>query len=170
MKIQRTQGFSLIEMIIYIAIVSMMMMLVVGTMFGVVNAYAELRLVRNVENSAIISLDRLMREIRQASSVDTVQSTFGTNPGTLVLNTTDTSGATTTVEFYITNGVMNVKKGGVFIGPLTSSSTAITNLVYTYLSTTTSSAIKIDMTLSSTRKATTKTGSFHTTTVLRGMY
>ena len=164
------KGFSLIEMLIYIAVVSLMMILLVNTVLSIINAYSDLRLARNIETSATVSFDRMIREIRGAKSVDMINTTFGVNPGRLVLNTTDSSGANTTIDFYVDSNLLKVKEGGVYIGPLTSSTTIITNLTYTLLSTTTSKAVKIDMGLSSTRKSTTKTGTFHDTVILRGSY
>ena len=83
------KGFSLIEMLIYIAVVSLMMILLVNTVLSIINAYSDLRLARNIETSATVSFDRMIREIRGAKSVDMINTTFGGSPGRPALNTTD---------------------------------------------------------------------------------
>jgi prepilin-type N-terminal cleavage/methylation domain-containing protein len=164
------KGFSLIEMLIYVSIVSVFMVVVVQVVLGIVDQYSYLRLARNIENSATVSLDRLIREIRAAESIDMAQSIFNANPGRLVLSKRLADGTLTTVDFYIATGTLNLKEGGAYSGPLTASTTSITNLIFGVLSTTTSKAIKIDMELTSTQKEITKTGIFHSTVVVRGTY
>ncbi len=165
---QRIKGFSLVEMLIYVAIAAVIMIAVVDTVLGIVNVYSELRLVRNNENSAMIAMDRMSREIRNATSIDG-QSVLGSTLGRLVLAST-VNGNPSTADFYINDGILYFKKDGVYVGPLTSSTTDITSLVFTSLSTTTSKAVKIDMSLSSSYETKVKTGTFHTTIILRGSY
>src|SRR4051812_40338797 len=97
------RGFSLFEMIIYITIAAVMMIFVVQIVISITKGYTDIRLTRDIENSAMISLDRMTRDIRSATAIDTAQSQFGVSPGRLVLQKTE-GGVTTVTDFYVSNG------------------------------------------------------------------
>ncbi len=90
-------GVSLVEMLVYIALLTSVTTLVVNGLVTMSKSYTDLRLSKNITTSATTALSRMVYEIRQAQSVDATQSTFVTNPGQLTLNTTPASGVPTTV-------------------------------------------------------------------------
>lgn len=167
-----TRGFTLVEMIIYIAFFAILSVLTVNATIMVMKSFYTLRINQSISQSATTALERMSREIRNAYSVDTVNSTFTTSPGRLTLMTKNAVGALTTVEFYTTAGnQINMKVGGVDQGSLMAKTVTATNLVFIYMSGTNSKYIKIEMTLRDTRDARsgfTKTVKFYDTIVLRG--
>ena len=112
----------------------------------------------------------MTREIRAARGINAAQSSLGVNPGRLTLLTKDSGGADTTVEFYVENGALKIKEGGVAMGALTSSSTEVTNFVVRSLSNPKSSAVKAELGLNATRGGISKSGNFYNTILLRGGY
>lgn len=163
------QGFTLVEMIIYIAFFAVLSVSTVNATLLVMKSFYTLRISQNMNQSATTALERMSREIRNAYDVDTMNSTFGTNPGRLTLKTKDSLGANTTVEFYVDSAnQLNMRIGGVEQGLLVSSSVSLTNLVFHLITTTNSKAIKIDMILHDARSGVTKTANFYDTIVLRG--
>lgn len=168
--ITQKRGFTLIEMIVYVVILGIIAVLAVNSTLEMTKAYVNLRVSRDMNASAAAVLERMTREIRGANGIDLVQSTLGANPGRLTLNTKDAVGADTTVEFYVENGLIKVKEGGVAKGALMTSSTQASNFIVRSLSNANSEAIKIDLTVAAARGSVSKTRSFYNTIVLRGSY
>lgn len=164
------KGFSLVEMMIYTCVLSALTIVAINAVFLSVRAFAEFRVSRDLNSSATSLLERMTREIRTAHGIDVAQSTLGSNPGRLTLLTKDFGGTDTVVEFYEENGALKIKEGGVLMGALTSSGTAVTSFVVRSLSNSNSTAIKVEIGLSATRAGVSKSGNYYSTILLRGSY
>jgi prepilin-type N-terminal cleavage/methylation domain-containing protein len=168
-SILRTQGFTLVEMVVYAAVLGVLAVVAINSMLIMTGAYANLRASRDLNASATAVLERITREIRTAYAVDGA-STLNVNPSDLILDTKNAGGANTTVEFYVENNLLKVKEGGVAQGSLTTSSTNVSNFVARSISGKNSKAVKIELTMTATRGTKSKTRNFYTTVVLRGSY
>ncbi len=163
------RAFSLVEMLIYVAIVSATFVLVVQVCLTLSRSYVSLRNAKNIQSALSVGLETMVREIRGAASVDLAGSVLGSSPGRLKLNTTY-NGAVSAVEFYATSSRLVMYRDGVFQGPLTLQNVSVTNLLFRHMATNTAQAVKIDITLQTGTGSTTKTESFYDTVVLRGSY
>jgi type II secretory pathway pseudopilin PulG len=163
---KKEQGFSLIEMIVYISVITVMFLAIVQTVLSFSQSYRDLVVLRSLDRSAMSILERMTRDIRNSNSINTGSSVFVTNPGILSLTQT-LSGNSTTTRFYTDNGVMKIDVNAAYIGPLTMSKTSVTNLVFRQITGTTT-AIKIDLTLQATSGPITRTKPYHTTVILKG--
>ncbi len=163
-------GFSLVETIIYIGLLILIIVAVVNMLIGMSKAYGFMRLSTQIQTSAIDSLDRVVREIRNAKSVDTAGSTLGTSPGVLTLNSTDDTGSAVTYQFLVSGGVLRIKQNGVDQGPLTLPNVTVSNLVFQRMATGVSQAVKIEMTLVAGSGSMTRTAKFYGTAILRDSY
>lgn len=162
-------GFTLVEMIIYIAFFSLLSTLAVESTLLVMRSFYSLRLTQSVNESATVALERLSREVRNAYDFDTTQSTFNASPGRLMLQTKDVNGANTTMEFYMdAANQLRLREGGVDRGALVVKGVVVTNLVFRPITTTKSKAIKIEATLQDSRAALAQIVKFYDTIVLRG--
>lgn len=161
-------GFTLVEMIIYIAFFTILSLLAMQATLAAMRSFYTLRLTQNINQSATVALERMSREIRNAYDIDETLSTLGSNPGRLTLKTEDALGANTTIEFYVSNGQMRVKESGVDKGSLLAKNTTVTNLIFRKVTTLNSRAIKIEMTLRDARGAEAREVKFYDTIVLRG--
>lgn len=157
-------------MVIYTALLVVILVLIVNFIISFGRAYNVLRTTIHINNSATVSFERMIREIRQANDVDTGASTLGVHPGHLVLSTTDTSSNPVTLEFYINGGVLTVKEDGVDVGTLTRTDVTIESLVFRNISNGTSEAVKIEMTLESEVASSTRVKNFYGSAVLRDSY
>lgn len=162
------KGFSLVEMIVYVVILSIISMVIINMMVSITQTYRTVVAIRIAEHSGIDSMERMTREIRGAVTVDEGASVLGTNPGTLSLVTTANSVSTTT-RFYVDSGVLKVDINGVYFGPLTLANTAVTNLTFNLLDNGVTEAVKIDMTIEGTVGESVKSKTFHSTIILRGL-
>ncbi len=142
-------------------------MVVANTLIVVVTIYREFDMRRDVQDSAITSLERMTKEIRNAQSVSTSGSAFNTNPSTLVVSALD--GSTPVVrEFAIVDGVLRLYEDGVDQGPLSSTDVEITNFVVRFSDTEHSELVKIEMTIQGSDGEYQR--NFYNSTILRGSY
>lgn len=166
MKAFRTRGYSLLEMIIYIAILALLLVVIISLTISITVSARGIKASKLVENSGIFALERIVRETRLASTVNGT-SVFGTNPGTLSLTTGTT---TRTVDFYVSSGQIYVRENGVVQGALTEASTTVTNLTFNLITSSSSQAVKTTITIQSGSGSTLKQKSFYATTILRESY
>ncbi len=167
-KITRNNsGYTLVEMIIYAGILSLISLVVISMLLSFSGSYRNVTALRLAENSGVYSMERMSRDILFATSIDTLNSTLGTSPGVLTIVKTENTVSTTT-RFYLDNGVLKVDVNGVYIGPLTSRGSQVTNLVFRTLDSGISDAVKIDLTVRGTSGNINKDKSYHTTVILRG--
>lgn len=159
------KGFSLVEILVYIALLIVLLNVAITTLLSLDTVLARNQAERALNNSATITFEKIVRDIRVASSVDSGLSTLGTSPGALVLN----QGATTT-SFYIATGTVAVSVNGVEKGPLTTNSITIDSLIFTSYSGTNSDLVRIQMTLSVNTQAASSTRTYYTSAVLRSSY
>jgi type II secretory pathway component PulJ len=158
---RQTGGYSLAEMIFYVAILAIVTFIVVGVIVRVSQSRKTLASAQTITNSAIISLDRMVREIRLASSAAT------TTQSDLLLTSVDSSGSTRTVRFLVATGTLRVLENNVDTGPLTESGVNVSNLSFYRFATSSDVLIKIEMTLESGTSTSYKSENFYSTAILR---
>jgi type II secretory pathway pseudopilin PulG len=154
MKKKNKKGYTLVEMIIYISLIVMIMISVVGIVIAVMKSNKYVGALNEIENSAILSLNRISREIRIASSAT-------------LLNSSNISFGTTTIYLNSSLGQIYINDGSG-PNPLTSSKVNVSRLFFTKITSTSSTAIKIEMTLNTSSSDISLSKDFNTTTVLRG--
>lgn len=169
---KHTSGFSLIEVVLYISLFSVISALTMNALFTTMKAFTNLRISRDINDSSVKIMERMTRDIKSATSVDLAYSTFNANPGRLTLSTVNASGTPMTIEYYIPMGqnALHVKENGVDRGSLLSSQTSISGVVFDYINTNRSIGIKIDLHVTASRGQVTDTDHFYNTVILRGTY
>ncbi len=155
-------GFSLVEMLVYTALLVLILSVLVNVVFSFTRSYEQLGALRAAEHTGLTAMERMIRDIHTATSVNMSGSVFGTSPGSLSL----INGATTT-KFYLDNGALKVDVNGLYSGPLSISSTLFSNLTFTLITTANSQAVKIDMTVNGKKGTVTKTKTYHSTALLK---
>ena len=164
------RGFTLVEALTYVALLSVILLAVTGLMLAMTTAYRSLRASRDVSIAASVVMDRIATEVRSAESIDAFGSVFGAHPGALRLNTLDAGGNPTTVEFFLAADALRIKEGGADKGSLSASSTRVTNLLFRRLIASTSEAVRTEITLEANYGGRVKSENFYLTNVLRGSY
>ena len=167
---RQRKGFTLIEMVIYIAFVSTFSVLALNGVLLATKVFSDFRITRNLNNTAEVILDRVVREVRQAYDVDQVESSFGAHPGKLTLKTIDPSDIDTTIEFYLDNGNVKVKEGGVDSGFLGSRDVMVDIFVFDLITNSNTKAVRTRLQLTAQRGSLQKIKTFYATTILRGSY
>ena len=169
-KCARTRGFTLVEMVIYVAFFAVLSVLAMNATILVMKSFYTLRISQSISQSATTALERMSREIRSATSIDLTNSSLSpTDPGRLTLNKKNASGAVYPIEFYVNAGKLNLRDNDIDKGSLLTKTVTITRLVFWVVTTPSGSkAIKIEMTLRDSRSSITKTVKYYDTIVLRG--
>ena len=169
------RGFSILETVIYIAILAVILVVVINTTLLVSNAFGKARVNRNVATQGSAAFERLLREIRLADDVLEAESIFGVSPGRLKLSTivSPDDEIATTREFFIdsqTSSLMIAE--GVSPAIALTSGIQVTDLVFYNISSsaTTSQAVRAEMTIENTFKQSNISRNFYGTAVLRRSY
>jgi len=164
-------GFTLVETLVYLGLAVILLSGIVQAIVTLTAAYRNVKTARDIESSAIAVMDRIVRDTRDATSINTAQSTFNLNPGILYLNTYNASSTAITDKYYVANQRVMLSENGVLLGPLTSADVAVSSLIFRSYSTSTSNAVKIELTLTSASTSRVYiTKNFYGTAVLRGSY
>ena len=165
-NLKKNNGYSLIETIVYTAL---LVMLVGAITFGtkiLLDAYKRTKTIRQIEVAALDSMDRMTREIRNADSVDGANSAYNASPGVLQLIS---GGGATTTKFYISGQKLFIDENGSSIGTLTNTGIKVSSLVFRHIQATSSEAIKVELTLTSSSTPVISKN-FYDSAVVRGSY
>ncbi|TSC71096.1 MAG: Uncharacterized protein G01um101470_748 [Parcubacteria group bacterium Gr01-1014_70] len=158
------KGFTLIEILVYGALLAFMIALMANSIGSLSHLVVEAKTERAVRSSAEAALERITREIRFAASVNTGASTLGTHPGTLVLTSIDPFTETAqTITISVTNNRVSIQKNANPVEYLTSDDTTVTNFVFRRVANgTRSESVRTELTIGGEK--------FYNTTVLRRSY
>ena len=167
-------GFSLVETLIYVAILAAVSIFIVNSILMITKSFNNYRAWRNVNAAGEAAMERMVREIKLADSINMGTSVFDSNPGHLALNTIDPdTEAATTIEFYVSGNALMIKEGVQSGAVLTPSSVELMNLIFREVATSTdtkSKAIRIEMEIRSGTGNYQKTARFYDTAILRRSY
>lgn len=165
------KGTTIIELIIYGAILAFLSVFAVNTFLVISSAFAEVRLRRQVNANAELIMNRLMREIRFGKLVY-ASSTLGVSPSRLSFITFTSPADDTEVigDFRALGTNLLLQKGGENAVQLNTNDVGVVNFVLHHIASPGSVAVKIELTLeaSTTRNAVSK--KFYGTAVMRGSY
>lgn len=158
---RKNSGFTLVEMIVYIAILTLIAAGVVTALFALDDLLAKYRAEQLVFRSATTALERMLHDIRAAESVSAADPT---NPGSVTLSYDGSSRA-----YSLSGGAVLLTKDGSDVGTLTEEGVTVSELrFYDYASTT--EFVRVQMTLSATVGESTVTRTFNSGATLRGSY
>jgi type II secretory pathway pseudopilin PulG len=164
-RLQKQKGYTLIEIIVYLAIFTATSILVINSFVLVISSFNMTRINRDILEAGSNVMERISREIRQATAVDIAGSTFGTSPGVLSLTT-----GSTIDNFMVSSGSVAFYKSGSIVDSLFGTNITVTSLIFRHIVTAEGEAVKIELTLQDTRGAVSKSVNFYNTIIVRGGY
>lgn len=154
---KKTTGFTLIETIIYAAILAIILEISAISFLILSRSFLNIRLVSRINAAAETAIERMAREIRQANDFDQSAS-----PGVLKLKTVNSSGAPTIITFFLDGVRLMIQEGSSTPENLTSFEIETSRLVFYQINTLKSKAIKTEIEMAGKK--------FYETIVLRGSY
>jgi type II secretory pathway pseudopilin PulG len=128
-------GFSLLELLIYVAVIAIVISAVVGFGSWAIQVGTRTRVNSEVINNARLAMDTMVYEIKKSASVYAPTSTFSVHPGQLSLeqlNATTTESASF-LDFFICGQSLCLKREGQATVAITNSQVRVTNLVFKQL-------------------------------------
>lgn len=170
----RSRGYSLIELVIYVAVFAAFAAVVVGIVLALGNVWGTARANRILSRAGTDALERITRELRFARAIRPAESVFNASPGALSLETfTDpASQATTTVRFSVSGAQLVISEADESNVALTPSTVRVDSfVVWEITPTARASTTRVELVL--TAGAGTKfqkSATFSATGVLRGSY
>ena len=127
------KGFTLIETLIYIAIVGIVIGGFVAFTFTISDSRNKNYVVQEVQANARVSLNLISQRIMAANGINTGASIFDADPGVLSLSMADSSKNPTILNLSGDDGQLQIKEGAGDIVIITADEVKITNLVFTNL-------------------------------------
>jgi type II secretory pathway pseudopilin PulG len=158
---RKKRGYSILEVVVYLALIVIIGLVAVESVFAVYKAFARTRIERKLSLNGDTAIETILRSIREATSTDIGTSVFGSSPGVLDLGEKSFSR-------NAGNNALQVDYGSGNSDITTDAS--ITNLIFYRQATTSSEIIKIEITLSAGQGSFNKTKNFYGSAVLRGKY
>lgn len=157
------------ETVVYVALVALLSVLVVESIIALSKTFKAVRANRDIENSALVALDRMTREIRSADALG-AGGIFGTTPSKLVLSYSG-SGVTTR-EFSVGgDGAVHLFENGSDSGALTGDNILVTAFNIEQATTSTKTALRITLVLKDKRETVNpRSATFYTAAAMRNLY
>lgn len=166
-KKQLNKGLSIVELIFYVAIFTVLLLVVINSMIVMTKSYQETSINTDLTQSSNI-MERLSRQIRNGGSISSITATSlkVAPPDSAFVPPSDAN-----TRFTLSGTNIEVYDGrDTLVGNLNSPNVAVTALSFTQINTAKGTAIKIALTVQSTRYRSVRTESFYDTIVLRGDY
>ena len=158
-------GFTLVEMLFYIALMTIITLSVSQSLVAVLKSDKVSFAENNIRNSGYSAMEAMLREIHASKSIDQVDDG--------ILQMKQNSG-TNVIRFATSSDlVLGLYEGlttPTFIGPLTSKNILVKNLIFSKIDTGKSLAVRIQMQLEATINGQARDEWFYGTAILRGSY
>ena len=171
------KGFTLIEMIVYIAIVGVIGGILISFLADSFKSYNKVQAMQQVFNNTDGSLRIITDEIKYAKSLYTPTSVFDNDSGQLSLETALNAPVgenTAFVDYYLDNGRIYEKRDGTSTEPLTSERVFISALRFSSVAVSGKNSVSVKITgrinTASTRPEDQASLTLNSTAALRGAY
>ena len=142
------RGFTLVETLIYIAIIGGILATFISFSLNISGAHNKTYVIQEVQANARVALDVISQKIQSANGVTTSSSVFNIDPGKLFLTMSSTTLNPTIINLSDNDGALQIKEGTGATTTITTSQIRVTNLQFTNLSASSTHAnIKINLTV-----------------------
>jgi type II secretory pathway component PulJ len=166
----RSGGYTLSEMVVSIGLASLLLIALVETSFYIAKTHERSRVFIDINSAALGAFSRFSRDIRRATSIDTVNSTFEASSGKIVLLMKKSDGTNDVVTFYLDGTIVKEDFNGSYVGEITPPNIPISNLTFRLSTSSPLSGVRIEMTAAPDTKLDIPAINFYSTYVLRGSY
>ncbi len=162
-------GLSAMEMLVYVAILSLCTGILVRVMAGTFAVFTKARSMQSLTSSGGTAIERIMYNVRNAKAFSVSDNSFGTNPGTLSVVVTE-SGVDNTYLYTVTNGRLTQQLNGGAVQYLTAPGQSVTTFTVNQITAGSYNGAQVTITLSDGRISPAQTATFTTSSLMRGLY
>lgn len=158
-----TGGYTIVELLFYIALFAILTFAVINSLITMTKAFRETSIQLELSRGSAI-MERISREIRKAGDISSISA------NDLILNTKDDAGADKTLEFLLFNSNLELLENSVLTGNLNAPNVTVTAVTFTQITTAKGKAVKILLSIKSNNDVLGRVVDFYDTVVLRGGY
>lgn len=145
---KHNQGFTLIETLIYLAIIGAVVASFVSYSLSITGSRSKAYVAQETQANARAAINLITQKIRMSDGIDIGASTLDVDPGILSLTTASTTLNPMIFKLDVDDGVLQLSQGGGDFISVTSNEVKIVNLVFSNPSPSDERAsIRIDMTV-----------------------
>jgi type II secretory pathway pseudopilin PulG len=166
-------GFSLIEILIYLSIFTVLSTLIINLFIVITSSFHFTHINRKLLEAGMVSMERISQEIRLSNEIDLTNSTIES----LVLKSNNIAGGPVITQFkkegnqlIINKDDTNNNSADIDDTSLLDEKVIVDSLIFNYINTGISQAVRIQLSLSYSSGNNTKTANFYNTIILRGSY
>lgn len=160
----KCRGFSLVEVLVYISILTLVLSIIIGSLITMAQIQERVIAGKAVDRSAVVALDRILREVRLSDSIDTVNSVFDVPESVLFVEREGISGP---IKFYVLDDVFYLEKEGSTY-QLINEKVVVKNFSVFRIEAGESEAVRVNLVLSYPYSDGSVEQSFYVTAILRG--
>ena len=143
------KGFTLIETLIYIAIIGGIVVSFVGFTLNISKSRQKTFVMQEVQANARVALEAISHAVQSGSGINKSASVFDSDPGKLSIVVSNSALNPTVIDLSTDDGVLQITEGNGVKMPITSNIVRVTNLSFTDLSSGSAREnIKIGLTIS----------------------
>lgn len=163
-------GIGVAELLVYIGIMTLALVSIVTLLINSAKIMQSVQAEKEVRVSALSILERMSREIKVSEGIVLADSVFGDDNGRLsVLSTLDEDNPRVVTFAISDEGELEIFYNGEPMGALTTSAAGVEKMKFTRLMHGESESVRVELVLYP-RKQPTKSTTFYSTAVLRGLY
>lgn len=140
------KGFSLLETVIYIALMTVILASLIFLIDSAIHTYSLLKSTRNLERTAINIMNGIGESASVATKIEMSETIFNNDIGAIALTEFNEAGTlSTTTKFYLENGRVLMAQNGLILGPVSLSDSNVTKLLFKNMSTSTINGFKVEL-------------------------
>ncbi len=162
---QKQKGFSIMEIIIYLALLIIVSVLIIQSIISLFKNYNIVKTNQDLESTAINILDKINRDVKNTQDISIDKSVFLNPHGTLFLVNSSSS----TIKFVLENENLSYYTNDNFVANLSNKNIIVNNFKLYLIQSTTTKAIRVDLGLNAKTSTHDEivNKNFHTTIQLR---
>jgi len=169
MTIRAKGGFTMVELILYVAGMVALMLAIATLISSMYGFYRDATIGPRVDRIGISAIDRITKDIRTGVSINTELSRFNVPTGAVSINTQ--SGTDLSTKFFeLSNGRLIYKEGNGENQYLSPEDISVSGFNLTSISTPVSEALKFEITITYENKGQTKDKNYSGVAILRHSY
>lgn len=161
----KQSGYSLLELVIYIALFALLSIVLIRSLITVMKTYATASQYRTLQNNGEIIMERITRETRLGSLITT--SACPTNSDSVTITQKDDSGNSQTVSFALSSGQLNLTDTDGTTALLSNAQVSVQAANFCTFSTAVGTGMKVFVSLATTATPMIQ-ANFYSTVLIRG--
>lgn len=165
----KQEGFTIVELLIYIAGMIILLTVIFGFIVQLYRLYQEITLPPRADRVGLITVDRIIKDIRSGQNIDLAGSDMGVADGAILINSLE-SGVSVEKFYYLDSGRIAYQEDDGDVDYLSPSDLNVTNFRFDQLLTGVSQGIRVDLEITYTSRDGVSTKEYNGFSIMRQSY